>query len=356
MLAYTLAAFEKCDPIDGIVIVGPVDRLDTCEALSRQMGCRKVKDVVVGGVERQDSVQCGMDALPANVDFVAVHDGARPLVDPEDITRVIAAANETGAAVLGTPTSDTVKRVIDGRVQETLDRSTLWSVQTPQVFRVALLREAQARASHDGFVGTDDTVLVERIGQPVTVVSGSRENIKVTVPEDLDRVRSILTRAEDTHPPRIGMGYDVHALVEGRPLILGGVDIPFERGLQGHSDADVLIHVVIDAVLGAVGAGDIGRLFPDTDAAYKDISSLVLLERTANVLRECGATIVNIDATVVAQQPKLAPYIPEMESNIARSLGVAEALISVKATTTERLGFVGREEGIAAQAVAMVGH
>ena len=355
MLAYALEAFEACRAVDAVVIVGPPDRLDACESLSRQVGCRKVRDIVAGGAERQDSVCAGVAALPQDIDLVAVHDGARPLIEPVDIARVVEAARKNGAAVLGTTMTDTVKRVIDGRVDETLDRSMLWSVQTPQVFRVALLREAQLSADRDDFVGTDDTVLVERIGHPVTVVEGSRDNIKVTVPEDLARVEDILSgRGGTTATQRIGMGYDVHRLVEGRPLLLGGVEIPFERGLLGHSDADVLIHVVIDALLGAAGVGDIGRLFPDTEEKYKDISSLVLLERTADVLRERGASVVNIDATVMAQQPKLAPHIPLMESNIGKALGVEESLVSVKATTTENLGFVGREEGIAAQAVAMI--
>ncbi len=355
ILAYALEAFEASDAVDGIIVVGPADRLDACEALSRQMGCRKMKDIVPGGAERQDSVRCGLHALPDDVDLVAVHDGARPLVEPEDIERVIDAAHDSGAAVVGMKLTDTVKRIAEDRVEETLDRATLRAVQTPQAFRVSLLREAQARAARDGFVGTDDAVLVERIGRPVAVLEGSSENIKVTVPEDLERVEAILRRREgQTATQRIGMGYDVHRLVEGRPLVLGGVEVPFDRGLLGHSDADVLIHVVIDALLGAIGAGDIGRHFPDTDERYKDISSIVLLERTADVLRERKASIVNIDATVMAEQPKLAPHIPQMEANIGRALGVERSKVSVKATTTETLGFVGREEGVAAQAVAMV--
>ena len=355
VLACVLAAFEACDAVDGTVIVGPEDRLDTCASLSRQMGCRKVKDVVAGGKERQDSVLCGVNRVPSEVDVIAVHDGARPLVQPDDITRVVRAADAFGAAVLGTPVSDTVKRAAGDQVEETLDRSNLWSVQTPQAFRASVLREAQAQALEDGFIGTDDTVLVERIGHPVAIVEGARDNIKVTVPEDLARVEDILNRRRrTTTTSRIGMGYDVHQLVEGRPLILGGVEIPFERGLLGHSDADVLTHVVIDALLGASGEGDIGRLFPDTDPAYKDISSLDLLDRTAAVLKERGASVVNVDATVMAQRPRFADHISRMESNIARVLGVVSSAVSVKATTTEQLGFVGREEGIAAQAVAMV--
>ena len=256
--------------------------------------------------------------------------------------------------MIGQPVTDTIKRAQEGCVAETLDRSDLWAVQTPQAFKTNILREAHEAAMRDGFVGTDDTVLAERIGKPVTLMEGSAENIKVTRPGDIERAEDILKRRLGGDVQRIGMGYDVHQLVEGRKLVLGGVNVPFDLGLDGHSDADVLSHVVIDAILGAAGLGDIGRLFPDTDQAYKDISSLILLERTAKALNEAGAQLVNVDATVMAQRPKLAPHVPEMETNIATALGVEESRVSVKATTTEKLGFVGEERGMAAQAVALV--
>jgi len=352
LLTHTLDAFEACEGVDAIVVVTGSD--DTDAVASLVDGYAKVRVVVTGGKERQDSVAEGLKAVPSDADLIAVHDGARPLILPTEIDVVLAAARVSGAAVIGQPVSDTIKRVDKGDVAETLDRSALWAVQTPQAFKADVIREAHAAAQRDGFVGTDDTVLVERLGLKVALVEGSRDNIKVTHPGDLERAEDILRRRSGGSVQRIGMGYDVHQLTAGRKLILGGVDVPFEKGLDGHSDADVLSHVVIDALLGAAGLGDIGRLFPDTDAAFKDISSLVLLERTAEALREANVTIGNVDATVMAQRPKLALYIPEMEANIARALGTSVDRVSVKATTTEKLGFVGKEEGMAAQAVAMV--
>jgi 2-C-methyl-D-erythritol 4-phosphate cytidylyltransferase/2-C-methyl-D-erythritol 2,4-cyclodiphosphate synthase len=352
LLFHTITAFEQCDRVDGIVIVASPDAVEHVEILAK--GHEKVASVVPGGAERQDSVREGLKAVPDEADIVAVHDGARPLVQVREIEAAIAAAVETGAAVVGQPVSDTIKRAHEGSVVETLDRSQLWAVQTPQVFQSDVIREAHKAAEADGFVGTDDTMLVERMGKPVAVVDGSRENIKITHPGDLERAEAILAGRSGGYVQRIGMGYDVHQLVKGRKLILGGVDVPFELGLDGHSDADVLTHAVIDALLGAAGLGDIGRLFPDTDSAYKDISSLVLLERTARALSDANVSVGNVDATVMAQRPKLAPHIAEMEANIATALGTSVDRISVKATTTEKLGFVGKEEGMAAQAVVIV--
>lgn len=350
VLAWALDAFERASRVDRVVLVAPPDMVDDCRARFGP-AFAKVMAVVPGGATRQASVGCGLRAVGEDVVVIAVHDGARAFVTPEDIDAVIAAAQMHGAAVLGTPVTDTVKRVDGERVVETLDRVALRCVQTPQAFRAAVIRRAHAAAGD--FVGTDDTALVERIGEPVVVVSGRMDNVKVTVPGDLALGLSILERRGYVGM-RIGQGYDVHQLVTGRPLILGGVAIPFEKGLLGHSDADVLIHSVMDAVLGALGAGDIGQHFPDSDGAYKDISSLVLLKRVAEVVKKKGARVLNVDATVMAQRPKLAPHIPQMRTQMAQALNVSVDCVSVKATTTERLGFVGREEGMAAQAVALV--
>ena len=355
VLAWTLTAFERADRIDRVVlVVGPED-LDTCREQFGKKKFSKVVDVVAGGAERQDSVACGLRAIPQEADVVAVHDGARAYVTPADINAVVLTAAERGAAVLGIPVTDTIKRVRDDQVVETLDRSTLRAVQTPQAFRRDVIFRAHRAARESGYLGTDDTALVERLGEAITIVPGRADNIKITSPEDLDMGLHILEKRGDLTPTlRIGQGYDAHQLIEDRPLILGGVHIPHEKGLLGHSDADVLTHVVIDALLGALGAGDIGQLFPDTDAAYKNISSLTLLERVAHILKESHAQVLNVDATVMAQRPKLSPYIAQMRENMARALEIPVDLISVKATTTEHLGFVGREKGMAAQAVALV--
>ena len=355
VLAWTLTAFERADRIDRVVLVVGSEDIDSCRKQFGNKKFSKVVEVVAGGAERQDSVACGLRTIPEGVNVVAVHDGARAYITPEDINAVVLAAAERGAAVLGTPVTDTVKRVQGDQVVETLDRSALQAVQTPQAFRREVIFRAHQVARESGYLGTDDTALVERLGEAVTIVTGRADNIKITSPEDLDMGLYILEkRGEVTPTLRIGQGYDAHQLVEDRALILGGVHIPHKKGLLGHSDADVLTHVVIDAVLGALGTGDIGRLFPDTDAAYKDISSLTLLARVAHILKELHAQVLNVDATVMAQRPKLAPYIEQMRKNMARALEVPVDRMSVKATTTEYMGFVGREEGMAAQAVALI--
>ncbi len=356
VLSWTLMAFEQASSVDAVVLVTSAEQVNFCRAqFGSGAGFGKVIAVVVGGSERQHSVAEGMKAVPKKVDVIAVHDGARAFVMPEDIDAVILAAHTHGAAVLGTRVTDTVKRVDGDRVVETLDRLCLRTVQTPQAFRADVLRRAHEAAVLSDYLGTDDTALVERLGEPVVIVPGRLDNVKVTTPDDLELGQYILEkRGRVISSLRIGQGYDVHPLVVGRPLILGGVHIPFEKGLLGHSDADVLIHAVMDALLGALGAGDIGQHFPDTSTAYKDISSLVLLEHVVGVMRQKQAVVVNVDATVMAQRPKLAPHILQMRTNMAKALCVSVDCVSVKATTTEKLGFVGQEEGMAAQAVALV--
>ena len=355
VLAWTLTAFERADRIDRVILVVGREHVDACREQFGGPRFPKVVAVVPGGAKRQDSVACGLRAIPATAGVVAVHDGARAYVRPEDINAAVVAAADRGAAVLGTAVTDTIKRVRGDRVAETLDRSTLRTVQTPQAFRRAIICRAHRSARESGYVGTDDAALVERLGEEVVIVPGRRDNIKITSPGDLDLGVHILEQRGDITPAlRIGQGYDAHQLGAGRPLILGGVHIPHEKGLLGHSDADVLIHVVIDAVLGALGAGDIGQVFPDTDPAYKDISSLILLARVGDLLKKSQARLINADATVIAQRPKLAPHISRMRETMARALDISIQRISVKATTTEHMGFIGREEGMAAQAVALV--
>lgn len=356
VLAHALRAFQEAASIDWIVVVGHPDQLDRCREVARQAGGRKAVEVVPGGAERQNSVAEGLRALGRDPEVVAIHDAARPLVIPAEIDAVVAAARESGAAVLGQPVTDTIKQVDGDLVQRTLDRSPLRSVQTPQAFRTDLIREAHAEAERTDYFGTDDTVLVERLGHSVRVVEGSRENLKITTPEDLEIAEDILRRRGEgfDRSLRIGQGHDAHRLVDGRRLILGGVDVPFELGLLGHSDADVISHAIVDAVLGALVVGDIGTHFPDSDPANKDVSSLVFLERAAKLVRESGGEIVNVDATILAQRPKLLPFIPEMRTNIATALGTPVERVSVKATTTEEMGAVGRGEGMEASAVVLI--
>lgn len=301
--------------------------------------------VVRGGATRAHSVVQGVRAC--REDLVAIHDGARPFVSPGLIGRTIEAAAQSGAAAPGVPVKDTIKVEWAGQVQETLDRSRLRGVQTPQVFERKRYLAAFDRLQEEELPAvTDDCMVLEMAGLPVQLVEGEYENYKITTPEDLPQ--------EAPRALRVGHGYDVHALVAGRKLILGGVDIPHEKGLDGHSDADVLCHALSDALLGACALGDIGKHFPDTDSAYKGADSLVLLEKVAQLLRREGYRIINLDGTILCQRPRLAPHVLQMRGNIARAVGLREDAVSIKATTEEKLGFTGQEQGIAAHCVVLV--
>lgn len=310
--------------------------------------------IVVGGTTRQESVYNGL--LHCRGDYVLVHDGNRPLASADLVQRVIAAAREHSAAIPALPVVDTIKEVQDQQVVSTLPRHKLWAVQTPQVFKRELLLAAHTRARHENFLGTDDASLVEAMGEPVAVVPGERTNLKITTPDDILLVQEIIREREARASSclRTGIGFDVHKLVPDRQLIIGGVHIPFALGLLGHSDADVLLHSLMDAMLGAAALGDIGQHFPDTDPAWAGADSCTLLARVTQLLEQEGHRLVNIDCIIFAQQPKLSPYKSQMQENISRITKLDPARINIKATTTEGLGFVGRGEGIAAQVVCTV--
>jgi 2-C-methyl-D-erythritol 2,4-cyclodiphosphate synthase/2-C-methyl-D-erythritol 4-phosphate cytidylyltransferase len=380
ILARTVKAFTDTKEIHQIMIVTNEDYIERCRRELQDMRLMsKVSAILPGGQERQDSIYQAIQRLPEDVDLVLVHDGVRPFVTGEVIRRTIEAAKRYGAAVTAVPVKDTIKMVEESFFTRTLDRRRLYSVQTPQGFRRDILEQAYEEAYRKNYYGTDDAFLVEKLGGKVYVVKGDYNNIKITTMEDIVFGEAIIdgqiengsiaeiSPYQDNLPKgfdevilgeedelRIGTGYDVHKLVLGRKLILGGVDIPFEKGLLGHSDADVLVHAIMDALLGAAAMGDIGRHFPDNDDSYKGISSLVLLQRVRELLKERGYVVVNIDATVVAQKPKIATYIPEMIARVSDILGIAEDRINIKGTTTEKLGFCGREEGIAAQASVLI--
>ncbi len=350
VLERTVAVFQRSAVIDKIVVV--VAEHLVAEARSRFAG--KVAAVVAGGKARQNSVAAGLGVLP-DADWVVVHDGVRPFVSEALVAQVLEAARLHGAATAGLPMSDTVKQVESGRVQRTVERSLLWTVQTPQAFRAGLLREAHARAQGAG-PATDDAELVERLGGEVVVVPGDAANLKITTPQDLElaRLRVAAVDAAGEARTRVGIGYDVHRLVPDRRLVLGGVTIPYARGLDGHSDADVVAHAIMDALLGAAGAGDIGHAFPPGDPAYLGADSLRLLENVAGRIRARGWAPENVDVVVIAEEPLLAPHIEEMRVRLATALGITPARVSVKATTGEGLGALGRSEGIAAHAVALI--
>ncbi len=330
-----------------VVVVGASD-VDRARMLLMQHGVRNVTAVVPGGAHRQDSVFAGLPHL-GEAPVAVVHDGARPLVPPDVVTAVIQAAAETGAASAGLPVRETVKLVDGADARQTLDRDRLWVAHTPQAFRTALLREAHHRAKAEGFYGTDDAVLVERLGYAVRMVEDSPRNLKVTVPADLDLAEAYAGQRQIV---RTGIGYDAHRLALGRLLRVGGVEIPWPRGLAGHSDADVLAHAIMDALLGGAGLGDLGRHFPPGDPAFRGADSIELLRRVAAMAAGAGWRVVHVDSTVLAEAPRLAPYIPQMRERLAAALGVDSSTVNVKATTTEGMGAIGRGEGIAAHAVA----
>lgn len=338
-----------------VIVVSERDRKDV-EAVVRTLKPSIPVKYAIGGAEREDSVYNGLLLTTEDCDIVMVHDGSRPMAGPEWFDNAVSVMERADAAVYAVPVKDTVKLREDTETTEpqqlkTLDRSRLIAVQTPQVFRRSVLKKAHEYAKEQGFSGTDDASLVEACGGSIVVLNGDERNLKVTTPDDIP-VLEFYLNGPTKHC--VGSGYDVHRLIAGRKLILGGVTVPHGKGLEGHSDADVLIHAVMDALLGAAGLKDIGTYFPDTDVAYKDVSSIALLRKVKQILVENGCRIINVDATLLAQEPKVKPYISQMVHNIAVALEMDESNVSVKATTTERLGFVGNEEGMAAQAAAMV--
>ncbi len=356
VLVHTLKVFQQAKVIDEIILVLPPDDVASAqEQLINKYGLTKITAVVAGGKERQDSVRNGFAAITGECDIVVIHDAVRPFVTKEMINQVVAAVKSFEAASVGVKAKDTIKETKkDNLVAATIPRQNLWLTQTPQAFKFDLLKKAYTAAYRDKYYGTDDASLVERIGAKVIMIEGCYENIKITTPEDLILAEALMKKKSGEMNFRNGFGYDIHRFAKGRRLILGGVEIPFDRGLQGHSDADALIHAICDALLGASGCGDIGRHFPDTDSAYKDISSIILLKRVKKIIAEKGFSINNIDATVIMEKPKLAPYATQIVSNIARALDITETSVNIKAKTNESIGFIGRNEGVAVFAVATV--
>ncbi len=329
-------------------------------------------DTVTGGAERADSVLNALRALKTrgagDADWVLVHDAARPCLSRDDLGRLIDTLyDETVGGLLGAPVADTIKRVgPTGSVEETVDRDCLWRALTPQMFRLGALTQAIAEARAAGVAVTDEAGAMERAGHRPRLVEGSPDNIKITVPGDMALVRRhLLGEAGRTGDgdvggggetmTRTGFGYDAHRFAEsGESIRLGGVDIPHERGLAAHSDGDVAIHALCDALLGAAALGDIGRHFPDTDPVYRGVDSRELLRAVVERIDEAGYRVVNVDLTIVAQAPRLSPHIEAMRERLAADLGVGMGQVNVKATTTEGMGFAGRCEGIASYAVASI--
>lgn len=357
ILQRSVDAFVMNDRITDVVVALPHELVaDPPEYLRARS---KPVALIEGGERRQDSVARAVSRVSAGAEVVVIHDAARPLVSSALIERTIDAAVTHGAAIAALRATDTVKRgnahdVIVG----TLPRTEIFLAQTPQAFRTDVLREA-LKLNESAAEATDEAALVERAGHAVHLVDGDPRNVKITTADDMDLAERLLNGAPglsrvEGSMLRIGNGYDLHRLTAGRRLILGGVAIPFEKGLEGHSDADAVCHAVTDAILGAVSAGDIGRHFPDTDAAWKDADSLALLARATDIVAAAGHAVVNVDVVVIAQRPKLAPYVDAMRANLARAMRIGAEQVSVKGKTNEGVGSIGAGEAIAVHAVALV--
>jgi len=348
---HSVETFAALDSVEALVLVVPAAYVEAVflEAERDLVHCR-IKSVVAGGRTRRESVLKGLREIPSGVDFVAIHDAARPFVDSALITQVYEKARVCGAAVPVHRLTDTLLEVgNDGMVFCGRDRNTLKGAETPQIFRFAAIIEAHGKASAENLDFTDDATLFMHYGYKVAAVEHDGINPKITTAEDWRMYANIENEAPLF---RSGQGIDVHPLVEGRRLILGGVEIKYPRGLDGHSDADVLAHAVADALLGGANLGDIGHFYPSSDERYRGCNSLELLSDASGRVREAGFEICFMDATVVAQEPKIAPYRKEMAANLACAMDIDSALVSVKGTTTDHLGAMGRGEGIMALALA----
>ena len=349
MLQHSLGAFLAHPRVSEVIVVLPAGA-----AVPLPEGTTRKVRAVEGGARRQDSVANAFDALDPKSDVILVHDAARPFVSADLISRTIDAAAEHGAAIAALQSRDTVKRVDGGVITDTIPRESVYLAQTPQGFRRDVLAKAIA-LGRAGIEATDEAALAERTGSRVHVVDGDPGNVKITTADDLESARRRLSRSSTPAAARIGTGYDLHVLTEGRPLIVAGVRLASDRGAAGHSDADVACHAATDALLGAAALGDIGGHFPDTDPRWKDADSVMLLRETARLVREAGFEPINLDVTIVLERPRIKEAIDAMRARLAGALGIDVSRVSVKGKTNEGVDAVGRGEAIAAHAVALLG-
>ena len=345
MLQHSVKAFAAHPRISEIVVVLPDGQAPSGLTFDTGPSIR----IVTGGDRRQDSVARGFDAVSPDSDVVLVHDAARPFVTAALIDKTIDAAARHGAAIAALASKDTIKRVDGGVIVDTIPRESVYLAQTPQGFRRDVLA-ATVALGRSGVEATDEAALAERAGYQVHVVDGDSGNVKITTEDDLRAARARMGAATQ----RIGTGYDLHRLVEGRPLVIGGVTIPFDKGPLGHSDGDVACHAATDAILGAACLGDIGRHFPDSDTRWKNADSIGLLAEAARLVREAGYDVSNLDLTVILERPRVKDAVPEMRTRIAGALGVGADRVSVKGKTNEGVDAIGRGEAIAAHAVALL--
>ncbi len=351
VISRTVSAFSDCGFFDEIILVSSAKNTDI---FAREMKNYNLSvKITEGGKTRGESSFRGICTTES--EFVMIHDGARALITEDIIKATLDACICFGGSAPVVTPKDTIKRLTPGGTVEcTVERSLCGAIQTPQAFNTKLIKEAYEKY---GYGETDDCAVAEKAGIKIKTVMGSYENIKLTTPEDILSARQILLKRngrKEQPSMRIGTGFDSHRLTEGRDLIIGGTHIPYEKGLLGHSDADVLIHAVIDALFGGAALGDIGTHFPDTDEAFRGISSMLLLKKAAQKVREAGFEIGNVDTTLIAQNPKMAPYIASMRENLARAMNIDISCVSVKAKSNEHMGFTGRGEGIEARATALL--
>lgn len=355
LIEHACAAFDAAPHVVEIVIVAHAEDLARLRALQASSAAfAKVRSIVAGGTERTHSVRAGVAAVSDACEIVLVHDAARPLVAPATIERAIAVAAREGAALVALQVSDTLKHSSDGaRAEHTLDRSKHWTAQTPQAFRTQLLRELLGRAEADGFVPTDDAALHERYVGPIALVPGEPTNLKITTPADLELAQAILAARtkENAMTQRIGLGFDVHRLVAGRPCVLGGIALPHPTGPLGHSDGDAVLHAISDALLGAAGLDDLGTLYSDRDPKWKDADSAALLSDVVTRIRAGGWRVVNVDVVIATEGPRIAPHRAAMRARIAELLGVDADAVNVKGKTFEGFGALAAGAGVAVQAV-----
>jgi len=352
LLDWSLGTFESCDFVAGVVLVLPEDYLEEESKRLKDDGTHsKLIACVAGGENRQESVSNGLKALPSEANWVAVHDAARPFVTSQLISATFTLARQIGAAIPTVSIHDTLVQVDEyDLLKRPIARNLVKRSQTPQIFTASMLAECHEMAQEDGMEFTDDATLVSHYEHRVATFSHYGENRKITTPADMEKIA--MQKSNSASGIRCGQGFDSHRFDESRTMILAGVTFPGEPGLAGHSDADVLTHAVCDALLGASALGDIGQHFPDSDPAYKNISSLVLLEETVKMVRDHGFDIVFIDTTLVGDKPRIASRRDEMREKLASVMGIDPDNISVKATTTEGMTLIGNTEGLAAMATA----
>jgi 2-C-methyl-D-erythritol 4-phosphate cytidylyltransferase/2-C-methyl-D-erythritol 2,4-cyclodiphosphate synthase len=346
ILRRSVLAFLKHPHISQVLVVYSPSHRDLYDKAVGDLG---LPEPVTGGASRQDSVRLGLEALAASKpDLVMIHDAARPLVDATTITAVRKALDHNAGVIAAKPLVDTLKRGKGDVIEATIDRSNLWQAHTPQAFRYDTILAAHRAAA--GSQLTDDAAVAEKAGLTVTLVPSNPDNMKITNPDDLDRAARLLGHSYGDI--RTGMGFDVHRFEPGDTIILGNIAIPHNRKLEGHSDADAVLHALTDALLGGMGMGDIGKYFPPSDPQWKGKDSAYFLRAAVGMISEKGGIISNVDITVMCEAPRIGPYRDAMQKRIAELLEIALDRVNVKATTTERLGFTGREEGLAAQAIA----